>query len=326
MDLRGKKVFVSGAGGFIGSHLTERLLDLGCEVNAFLRYSSKGDLGFLSNIKNKNLNIIHGDLRDDLSVKEAIDGNEIVFHLGAMIAIPYSYVNPLDAFETNVKGTINVLRAVKDCSVSKMIHTSTSETYGTAKYVPIDEKHPLQGQSPYSASKISADKFVESFYNSYDTPVAIIRPFNTYGPRQSARAVIPTIITQALVKNKITLGSLHPTRDFTYVKDTVNGFIQVAKSNKSIGQVINVGSNEEISIEKLVNMICDLLGKKIKVETSSDRIRPSKSEVDRLLANTSKAKQLFDWKTEYNLRSGLSETIEWIKSNLSLYDTENYNI
>jgi len=326
MDIENKKILVTGAGGFIGSHLTERLLQSGSEVTAFVRYNSRSDFGFLQELENENLEIKQGDLRDQYSVMEAMKGKDLVFHLGALIAIPYSYLNPWDAFETNVKGTLNILTAAKHYGVEKLINTSTSETYGTARYVPINEDHPLQGQSPYSASKIASDKFVESFISSYELPVTTLRPFNTYGPRQSSRAVIPTIITQVLTQDILKLGSLSPTRDFTFVKDTVEGFVKVAKSDKTVGEVTNIGSGAEISIGHIAKKIISIIGKEIEIEEDKRRKRPSKSEVQRLICDNSKAKELFDWQPNYSLDEGLEITVNWIKENLKIYNPENYTV
>ena len=324
--MKNKKVVVTGAGGFIGSHLVEELLSIGAEVTAFVRYNSKSDFGFINNLKNNNLTICQGDLRDFDSVNNAIKGKEIVFHLGASVGIPYSYVNPWDAFETNVRGTLNVLTSVKNFNIEKMIHTSTSETYGTAQYTPMDELHPLKGQSPYSASKIAADKLVESFWLSYDTPVATVRPFNTYGPRQSARAIIPTIINQALTKNKVSLGSLDPKRDLTFVRDTVAGFISIANSPKTLGEVVNLGSGSAISIGDLANKIIDLIGTDVEINFDGSRERPEKSEVMHLCGDTSKVFELTGWNPEIDINEGLRLTIDWIKSNLDLFKSEIYTV
>jgi NAD dependent epimerase/dehydratase len=329
LNWKGKKILVTGAGGFIGSHLTERLVELGTHVKAFVRYNSRNDWGLLeelpADIRNE-LEIVAGDLKDSDDVRDAVKDTEIVFHLGALIAIPYSYVNPGDAVQTNVIGSLNILNASREYGVEKVVHTSTSEVYGTAQYVPIDEKHPLQAQSPYAASKIAADKLAESFYLSYNLPVATIRPFNTYGPRQSARAVIPTIITQALSKDKVYLGSLHPTRDFTYVQDTVDGFIKVAESSCSIGEVINVGSGKEISIGELAGKIISLIGRDVEIVSDDARIRPEKSEVNRLLADNSKAKELLQWEPRISIDEGLKRTIEWISEHISSYKVDIYNV
>ena len=328
MELFHKKILVTGAGGFIGSHLTERLVELGANVNAFLRYNSRNDWGLLELLTKEKLDkieVVMGDLKDADAVRHAAKDIDIIFHLGSLIAIPYSYIHPRETIETNIIGTLNVLMAAKEHEVEKIIHTSTSEVYGTAKYVPIDEKHPLQGQSPYSASKIGADKIAESFYRSYHLPLAIIRPFNTYGPRQSSRAVIPTIITQALTKGKIFLGSLHPTRDYTYVKDTVEAFIKVAESPKSIGEVINIGANFEISIGTLAEKIISLIGKNVEIVSDSSRIRPPKSEVERLWCDNRKAMELLGWSPTTPLEEGLNKTVDWISDNIYLYKPELYN-
>ena len=322
MKINNKNILVTGAGGFIGSHLTERLIGMGNDVTAFIRYNSRNSYGMLEMIPEKlrrDLTIVQGDLRDGDALRSAMKGKDVVFHLGALIAIPYSYVNPREVIETNVIGTFNVMTAARDMGVKKIVHTSTSEVYGTARYVPIDESHPLQGQSPYSASKIGADKIAESFHLSYELPVATIRPFNTYGPRQSARSVIPTIITQALLGKVIDLGSLKPRRDFTYVSDTVNGFIKVAEKDASIGGVFNIGSNFDISIKDLVREISDVIGKKIVVRSDKDRVRPDGSEVMRLLADNSRAKKILGWKNAVPIKDGLKMTAEWIEKNQYFY-------
>lgn len=313
-----KKVLVTGAGGFIGSHLIERLIDLGADVTGFVRYNSRNDWGLLEIIPKHmldSLEVISGDLMDFDAVSSAAREADIIFHLGSLISIPYSYDRPRDTIENNILSTLNVLTAARDRGVEKMVHTSSSEVYGTALYVPIDEKHPLQGQSPYSASKIGADKIAESFYCAFDLPVATIRPFNTYGPRQSARAIIPTIITQAIEQETIRLGSLFPTRDYTYVQDTVNGFIKVAQSDNSVGEVINIGSNFEVSMGDLAEKISNLLNKKISIVQDPSRVRPQKSEVQRLWCDNAKAKRLLDWEPQVSLEEGLQETIEWMKKN-----------
>ena len=273
MNWKNKNVLVTGAGGFVGSHLTEKLLSLGANVRAFIRYTSDQDLRFLSPLKSKKLQIIQGDIKDQHAVKGAVKGTDVILHLAALVGIPYSYIHPRETIETNTMGTLNILQAAKEYDVSKIVVTSTSETYGTARYVPIDEKHPLQAQSPYSASKIAADKIAESFYNSYGMPIATIRPFNVYGPRQSPRAVIPTIITQALTKKEVKIGNTKPTRDFTFVADTVNGFMKIAESPKSIGEVINIGCGFEISIGDPAKKIAELAGKDIKLIVDKKRLR-----------------------------------------------------
>lgn len=320
-DWSKKKVLVTGAGGFIGSHLTERLIDLGADVKCFVRYNSRNDWGLLEIIpqeKLDSLEIVSGDLKDFDAVKGAAKDVDVIFHLGSLISIPYSYNRPRDTIENNISSTLNILTAARDLGVEKIVHTSSSEVYGTALYVPIDEKHPLQGQSPYSASKIGADKIAESFYCAFDLPVAIIRPFNTYGPRQSARAIIPTIIAQAIEQEKIKLGSLFPTRDYTYVSDTVNGFIKVAESDNSIGEVINIGSNFEVSMGDLAQKISSLLDKKIDIVQDSSRVRPLKSEVKRLWCDNAKARRLLNWEPQVSLEEGLQKTIDWISENKNL--------
>lgn len=330
MDLRGKKVLVTGAEGFIGSHLTERLVQLGADVTALVQYNSFNNWGWIDTFDKEVLNSIKvetGDIRELDGMNRIIKGQEVVFHLAALIAIPYSYLSPMAYVRTNVEGTTNVLEACRNHDVQKIIHTSTSETYGTALYVPIDEKHPMQGQSPYSASKIGADKMAESFYRSFNMPIATLRPFNTYGPRQSARAVIPTIISQILAgKNEIKLGSLSPTRDFNFVKDTAEAFIKVAESDRTIGEVINAGSNYEITIGDTVKKIIDIIGKDVKIICDEERIRPEKSEVNRLWADNTKIKELTDWTPKYSIDEGLEETVAWIKENMKYYKPDIYNV
>lgn len=330
MNLHGKKVLVTGSEGFIGSHLTERLVELGADVRAFTKYNYNNSWGWIdtfhSNIKD-NIDIFIGDVQDENCVRKAVEECDIVFHLAALIAIPYSYYAPSSYIDTNIRGTLNVLQACRDKGVQKIIHTSTSEVYGTAQYVPIDERHPLQGQSPYSASKIGADMIAESFFRSFGLPVATIRPFNAYGPRQSARAVIPTIISQILSgKKEIRLGSLTPTRDFNYVKDTVEGFVKIAESDKTIGTVTNIGTSKEISIGDLVRKIIALIGQDVKLISDDERIRPEKSEVNRLCADNTKALQITGWKPRYSLEEGLLETITWIRENIQYYKPDIYNI
>lgn len=328
MNLKDKKVLVTGAGGFIGSHLTERLVELGVSVVAFIHYNSRNYWGWLEESKYlKDIQVITGDIRDYDSVKKAMKGKDIIFHLAALIGIPYSYESPLAYIKTNIEGTYNILQAARELNIEKIIHTSTSEIYGTAQYIPINESHPINPQSPYSATKASADLLALTFYRSFNTPVSIIRPFNTYGPRQSARAIIPTIITQILNnKEKIKLGSLSPTRDLTYVKDTVEGFIKVAEQEKSIGEIINIGSNFEISIGDLTKFIAKIINREIEVETEEVRLRPENSEVERLLADTTKAKEILNWSPSYSLEEGLRETVNWFKTHLEIYKPEIYNI
>jgi NAD dependent epimerase/dehydratase len=328
MNWNKKSVLVTGAGGFIGSHLTEYLAELGANIKTFVRYNSRNDWGMLELLPKETLNqteVIMGDLKDADAVRTATKDVDIIFHLGSVIAIPYSYIHPRETIETNILGTLNVLTAAKENGIEKLVHTSTSEVYGTAQYVPIDENHPLQGQSPYSASKIGADKTAESFFRSFNLPVAIIRPFNTFGPRQSARAVIPTIITQALTKEKVFLGSLHPTRDYTYVKDVAKAFIKVAESPKSVGEVINIGSNFEISIGDLANKIISLGGKNTEIITDPARVRPQDSEVERLWCDNTKAEKILGWSPTISLEEGLKKTIQWISDNKELYKPELYN-
>lgn len=322
------KILITGAGGFIGSHLAEECVNRGYEVKAFVRYNSRNFWGWLEQSEVRNVvEIVSGDIREYDSVLNAVEGCDAVFHLAALIGIPYSYVSPLAYIRTNVEGTYNVLQACKTLSVSNVLVTSTSETYGTAQYVPIDESHPLVGQSPYSASKIAADQLALSFYKSFGLPVKIVRPFNTYGPRQSARAVIPTIVSQIL--NGVTtlkLGNLSPTRDLTYVKDTVAGFMEIFKANGLWGEVTNIGMNEETSVGDLVNIIARITGISVDVTHEADRVRPANSEVERLRCDNSKIMKCTDWRPKYSLESGLAETIEWIKKNLSIYKSGMYNV
>ena len=327
--LESKKVLVTGAGGFIGSHLTERLVDLGAQVTAFLRYGSRADeamIRLLPPQKKKKIKIIYGELRQPDTVKRAMRNIDIVFNLAALVSIPYSYLHPQEVIETNTLGTLNVLTAAREEEVEKLVQTSTSEVYGTAQYIPIDEKHPKQPQSPYSASKIAADAIALSFYYSFNLPVAIIRPFNAYGPRQSDRAVIPAIISQALVKKKVLIGSTTPTRDFNFVSDTVEGFIKIAESENSIGEEINIGSGFEISIGDLAEKIVSLVGKEVKLIKDEKRVRPEKSEVERLLADNSKARKLLGWSPRVGLDAGLKMTIEWIKDHPDSYKPDTYNM
>jgi len=329
MKWQDKKVLVSGAGGFIGSHLTEHLIDLGAKVKAFVRYNSRSDRGLLELLpkgKLDGIEVIMGDLRDSDAVRQVAKDIEVIFHLGSIIAIPYSYIHPRETVETNIVGTLNVLTAARENDITKVIHTSTSEVYGSAQYVPIDETHPLQGQSPYSASKIGADMIAESFYRSFGVPVATIRPFNTFGPRQSARAVIPTIISQALTREPIYLGSLHPTRDYTYISDVIEAFIKVAESPNSIGEIINVGSNFEISIGDIAKKVITIMGKDKEIVADSRRVRPEKSEVQKLRCDNIKAKKLLGWHPKISFDEGLKMTIEWISDNMGLYKPELYNV
>lgn len=327
MNLKNKKVLVTGAGGFIGSHLTERLVEAGADVRAFVHYNALGKWGWLDDSAVKDdIEVIAGDILDQEFVRNAVKGTDVVFHLAALIAIPYSYTAPYSYVRTNIDGTLNIMIAAREHGVERVVHTSTSEAYGTAQYVPIDEKHPLQGQSPYSATKIGADKIAQSFNLSFDVPVATVRPFNTFGPRQSARAVIPTIITQCLTSDTVKLGNLTPTRDLNYVTNTADGFISVAKAEKAIGETVNLGAGEEISIGDLAHMIAELSGKEINIVCDNQRLRPEKSEVDRLMADISQVKELTGWTPEVSLKEGLEKTIEWMKSHLDRYRPGVYTV
>jgi NAD dependent epimerase/dehydratase len=330
--MKGKKVLVTGADGFIGSHLVELLVKKGSRVRAFVFYNSFNSWGWLDSFPRsllKKIDVFPGDIRDPNGVRTAVKGMDIVFHLAALIAIPFSYHSPDAYVDTNIKGTMNLLQACRDFDIEKVIVTSTSEVYGTAQYVPIDENHPLQGQSPYSATKIGADKIAESFYRSFDLPVVIARPFNTYGPRQSARAVIPTIITQLLSgKKKLKLGSLHPTRDFNYVKDTCEGFLALARCSEAVGKEINICTGKEISIGNMARMLINMINPDAKIIADEHRVRPDKSEVERLLGDNSLIKQLTDWQPGHTLKQGLAKTIEWFKKGnvLQKYKSDIYNI
>lgn len=324
------KVLVTGSDGFIGSHLVEELVKKGYRVKAFVYYNSFNTWGWLDTISKDimaNVEIFQGDIRDPNGVEEAMKDVEAVFHLAALIAIPFSYHSPDTYVDTNIKGTLNILQAARKLGTKRVLVTSTSEVYGTAQYVPIDEKHPFQGQSPYSATKIGADRLVESFYRSFQLPVTIVRPFNTYGPRQSARAVIPTIITQLLAgKEEIKLGALTPTRDFNYVKDTVNGFISIYESDKTIGEEINIATQKEISIGELAHELIRQINPKARIICDEQRLRPEKSEVNRLLGCNEKILRLTDWKVQYSFEEGLAETIEFLKNNLDRYKVDVYNL
>lgn len=332
MSLSNAKILITGADGFIGSHLTESLVALGAQVNAIVQYNSFNSWGWLDKspaLENGNLQVIAGDIRNADIVRTAAKECDILFHLAALISIPFSYHSPGAYVDTNIKGTLNILQAAKDNDLKRVLITSTSEVYGTAQYVPIDEKHPLQGQSPYSASKIGADKLAESFFRAYNLPVTIVRPFNTYGPRQSARAVIPTIITQLLQgKTEIRLGSLTPTRDFNYVSDTVNGFIEIAQSEKTIGEEINIASQNEITIGDLVELLIRLTNTKAAVVPDRKRIRPENSEVERLLGANEKLRRLTGWRPSVTLEAGLKKTIEWFAGheNRRKYKPDVYSI
>ena len=330
------KILITGADGFIGSHLTEELVRQGYSVRAFVHYNSFNSWGWLDHSPKAiqdNLDVFAGDIRDPHGVRQAMKGCDAVMHLAALIAIPYSYHSPDTYVDTNIKGTLNVVQAARDLNVARVVHTSTSEVYGTALFVPITEDHPLQGQSPYSATKIGADQIAMSFYKSFGTPVTILRPFNTYGPRQSARAVIPTIITQiANGKRQIKLGAVHPTRDFNYVADTVAGFIAALDSDQSVGEVINIGSNFEVSIGDTARTIAEVMGATIDIVTDEQRLRPEKSEVERLWASNDKARELLDWQPKYGclegFRRGLAETVTWFSNpaHLEGYKSEIYNL
>lgn len=330
--LKNKKILVTGADGFIGSHLVEGLLEKGCRVRAFVFYNSFNSWGWLDTFRKEKLaelDVFTGDIRDPNGVREAMIGMDIVFHLAALIAIPFSYHSPDSYVDTNIKGTLNVLQAARETGCSRVLITSTSEVYGTAQYVPIDERHPFQGQSPYSATKIGADRIAESFYRSFNTPVTIVRPFNTYGPRQSARAVIPTIITQLLNgTTEVKLGSVHPTRDFNYVQDTVNGFLAIAETEATIGEEINIAYQQEISIGQLAREIIDQINPAAIIVSDNQRVRPEKGEVERLLGSNEKIRRLTGWQPEHTLKRGIRETIEWFKNeeNLQRYKFNIYNV
>lgn len=329
MKLHGKKILVTGAGGFIGSHLCSKLVQLGAETTAMLHYSSRSDwsnLEFLPAAEKNSLKIVRGCVEDSGFVDRNVAGQDIVLHLAALIGIPYSYEAPLSYVRVNIEGTVNILEAVRKFNISRLVHTSTSETFGTALYTPIDEKHPLQGQSPYSASKISADKLAESYYRSFSTPVVTLRPFNTYGPRQSARAVIPTIISQLTAHNTLTLGDLTPVRDFNYVEDTVNGFIAAAHTPKIEGELINIGFGKSISIEELAKHIMKIMGKTTDLTTAKNRIRPKDSEVFELICDNSKAKKLLQWEPQINFNEGLKRTIEFVQNNQDFYKSSSYGV
>lgn len=332
MNLKNKKVLITGADGFIGSHLTERLLKEGCQVKAFVYYNSFNSWGWIdtfSKEQKERLEIFAGDIRDPNGVRTAMQGVDVVFHLAALIAIPYSYHSPDSYVDTNIKGTLNVLQAARDLKTERVLVTSTSEVYGTAQFVPITELHPKQGQSPYSATKIGADHIAESFFRSFDLPVTIVRPFNTYGPRQSARAVIPTIITQLLNgMEEIKLGDLTPTRDLLFVKDTANGFVEIAKCPELVGHEVNIATQSEISVGDLAQELINQINPNARISTDSQRLRPAKSEVLRLFGSNEKLKSLTEWSQKYSLKDGLSETIEWFhnKENLKQYKANIYNL
>jgi NAD dependent epimerase/dehydratase len=327
--LAGKAVLVTGAGGFIGGHLVERLVRDGARVRAMCRYNSRNDRGTLDWLAPDvvaEVEVVPGELRDIESVAAAVEGTEVVLHLGAQIAIPYSYVNPRDFVEVNALGTLNVAQAALRHGVQRVVHTSTSEVYGTAQTVPITEAHPLEPQSPYAASKVAADKLMDSFHRSFDLPVTVLRPFNTYGPRQSARAILPTIVGQALEGTTLRLGSLHPRRDLTYVEDTAAGFVAAACSDAAIGRTIHLGTDRDVSVGELVELVGELLGRELVVQTDPARVRPANSEVQRLLASPALAGELLGWKPRVELRDGLARTIEWIERNVRRFRVGDYVI
>ena len=325
MNWEGKRVLVTGAGGFIGSHLAEKLVTLGARTRALVHYRGDGSWGGLSRLPCRGEIEVHaGDIRDRDGVEKAVRGSEIVFHLAALIGIPYSYDAAQSYTATNIEGTLNILQAARHLGVERLVHTSTSEVYGTARYIPIDEKHPLQAQSPYAASKIGADKMAESFFLSYRLPVVILRPFNTFGPRQSARAIIPTIITQCLNGGAVRLGNMHPTRDFNYVADTVDGFLRAAATPAAIGRTIHIGSGREISMLDLANMIGALTNRSVVIEKQEERVRPEGSEVTQLLADSALARELLGWESSVSLEDGLRLTIEWIRKHLNAYSSGGY--
>ena len=329
MDWTTKKVLVTGADGFIGSHLTQSLIARGARVKAFVMYNSFNTWGWIDTFAPSDkeaVDVVCGDIRESDILKHALKDVDIVFHLAALIAIPYSYKSPSSYIKTNIEGTLNLLQAGLDCGVEKIIHTSTSEVYGTAHYTPMDEKHPLQGQSPYSASKIGADMIAESFYRTFTLPVTTVRPFNTYGPRQSARAIIPTLILQMLTGTTIRIGSLHPIRDFTYVSDTVEGFIKAAETDGINGKVLNLGSNKGISIGELTSTLAKIMEKEVTIECEEDRVRPPHSEVNQLICDNQRAQQLIGWQPTVNLDEGLSQTINWFRENQRAYKSDVYTI
>ena len=332
MNLKSKKVLITGAGGFIGSHLVEKLLQEQCEVRAFVYYNSFNSWGWLDSFRKHKLDkveVLAGDIRDTNSVRAATKNIDIIFHLAALVGIPFSYNSPESYVDTNIRGTLNILQASKDLAVKRVLVASTSEVYGTAMYVPVDEKHPRQGQSPYSATKIGADYIAESFYRSFDLPVVIVRPFNTYGPRQSARAIIPTVITQLLSgKVNTKVGALYPTRDLVYVEDVVDGFIKIAKSDKTVGEEVNIATQTEISMGDVVKKLINMINPGARIAVDNTRLRPDKSEVERLLGDNTKIKKLTNWKPRFSLDKGLKETVKWFKNKeqLRLYKSDIYNV
>lgn len=329
-NLKNKRVLITGSDGFIGSHLVERLLQEGCYIRAFVLYNSFNSWGWLEDLSKEDLERIEvflGDVRDFNRVRKAIEDTDVIFHLASLVSIPYSYLSCSAFVDTNVKGALNILQAAKDCKVKKVLVTSTSEVYGTAQYVPIDEKHPKQSQSPYSATKIAADFLAESFYRSFGLPVIIVRPFNTYGPRQSERAIIPTIITQLLAgSSQIRLGSLYPKRDFVYVKDTVDAFVEIAKLKDVFGEEINIATQTEVTIGELANILVRMINPKAQIYRDKERVRPAHSEIERLLGSNRKIKRLTGWYPKHTLEEGLRRTVEWFKKNLKFYKPYLYNV
>lgn len=329
MNFEEKKVLVTGAGGFIGSHLVEELVRKGANVTAFVHYNSRNEWGLLENRfgeDKSSVRIVMGDIVDPYNVRNAVKDQEIIFHLAALIGIPYSYIAPESYIRTNTLGTLNILQAALDEDIERIIHTSTSEVYGTAQYTPIDEKHPLQGQSPYSASKIGADKIVESFYCSFGLPATTLRPFNTFGPRQSTRAIIPTIITQALSSDHVKIGSLDPVRDLTFVKDTVNAFVLISSSIRALGKTIHIGTGRGVSIGELAHIISEKINPSIRIVSEPDRMRPGQSEVMKLICNNTLAQELLEWSPTVTLEEGLDITISWMKENLNRYKSGIYTV
>jgi NAD dependent epimerase/dehydratase len=320
---QGKRVLVTGAGGFIGSHLTERLVQEGAAVRAFVHYNALGRAGWLDQ-RSSGADIMAGDVCDRDSVRHAVEGTEVVFHLAALIGIPYSYQAPLQYVRTNVEGTLNVLQACREAGVGRLVHTSTSEVYGTARTVPISEDHPLHGQSPYAATKIGADKLAESFHVSFGLPLVTVRPFNTFGPRQSARAIIPTIIAQALAGGVVQVGNVHPTRDLNYVSNTVDGFLKAAEAPQALGRTYNLGSGREVSVADLGEMVARVLGRPVRLERDPSRVRPAGSEVERLLADASRAREELGWQPQVMLEEGLARTVDWIRDNAERYRVDAY--
>jgi NAD dependent epimerase/dehydratase len=329
VDIDGRQVLVTGAGGFIGGHLAARLVAEGARVRGFVRYNSRGDHGtldWLDPALAEQVEVVSGELRDVESVQRAVEGVDAIFHLGAQIAIPYSYVNPRDYAEVNMLGTLNVAQAALGAQVERLVHVSTSEVYGSAQTVPITEAHPLEPQSPYAASKVAADKLVDSFHRSFELPTTIVRPFNTYGPFQSARAIVPTIISQALAGGPVRLGSLHPRRDLTFVEDTVSGFVAAARSDRVVGRTVQLGTGHDVSVGDLVEMVGQVLGRQLEVEQDAKRVRPPASEVQRLISSPALAGELMGWGPEIELREGLARTADWIERNISRYRIEQYAI